>query len=140
MYIRIASVGLAAILISRLVTAAPGVLPALDRDVAAAVGGACQDCQVDNTGPCVGADTCVAGATKGTWTKTVKTNVTPAFCINVAAGAPGTTTCKSDTPKGCEKTQTCTAIVDGKCTNCGASTEVNKKDTNCTLGAYLCKG
>ncbi len=111
------------------------VVHASRSDLVQVVGGACQDCQVDNTGPCV-INTCVKQK-DGTYLKTVGTMVSPMKCINVGAGEPGTTTCSSTIPKDCKNESTCT---DAACTNCGAQTGKDPRDTKCTLGTYLCTG
>jgi len=122
-------------ILSALALPAPEMVPAVKADLSVVVGGACQDCKYDNTGPCVGT-TCVAQG-NGTWLKKVGTLVTPIWCFNVGAGEAGATSCSDTLPMNCRNESTCT---DAACTNCGAAVGKDPRDTKCTLGSYLCKG
>lgn len=102
-------------------------------EVQAAIGGACEDCEHDNTGPCVGT-TCTANG-NGTWTKKVGTLATPHKCV---PGRPvGVDGCKSTLPTPCSNSYTCT---DAACTNCGAAAaNPPTVTTKCALSGTLCR-
>ena len=100
-------------------------------EVQATVGGACEDCETDNRGPCVGT-TCTANG-NGTFTKKVGTLASPIYCI--VARPVGVDKCTASNPKPCTNTYTCT---DAACTNCGAATPANVT-TKCALSGTLCR-
>jgi hypothetical protein len=110
------------------------LIPTSRVDLRETWGGVCQDCKVDNTGPCVGT-TCV-DQKNGTWVKKVGTLISPIWCFNVAAGARGSD-CSDSNPMDCMSESVCT---DKACNNCGAAVGKDSRKTKCTLSGTLCNG